>query len=106
MWIIPYALMGVAVYLVWQKRTKEECHCGSLQLFLLQLALSGLWAYLFFVLKEPLIALIEIVILVFVLLIVIRQFWTISRPAAYFLLPYAAWIAFAAWRNLNALSFH
>lgn len=106
MWIIPYALMGAAVYLVWQKRTKEECHCGSLQLFLLQLTLSGLWAYLFFILKEPLLALIEIVILLFVLLVVIWQFWNITKPAAYLLVPYAAWVAFAAWRNLSALSLH
>ena len=103
MWIIPYALMGVAVYLVWQKRTKEECHCGALQLFLLQLALNALWAYLFFVLKEPLLAFIEIVILLFVILIVIWQFWRISKAAAYLLFPYAAWGAFAAYSNFGNL---
>ena len=103
MWIISYALMGAAVCLVWQKRTKEECHCGALQLFLLQLALTALWAYLFFILKEPLLALIEIVILLLVLLVVIWQFWMITKPAAYLLLPYAAWIAFAAYRNFSAL---
>ena len=104
MWIIPYALMGVAVYLVWQKRTKEECHCRALQLFLFQLALTALWAYLFFVLKEPLLALIEIVILLPVLLAVIWQFWNISKPAAYLLFPYAVWISFVAYRNFSALS--
>ena len=106
MWIISYALTGVAVCLVWQKRTKEECHCGTLQLFLFQLALSALWAYLFFVLQEPLLAFIEIVILLLVLLIVIWQFWNISKPAAYLLLPYTAWVALAAYRNLSALSFN
>ena len=103
MWIIPYALTGAAVYLVWQKKTKEECHCGSLQLFLLQIALNGLWAYLFFVLKESLLAFIEIVILLLVLVIVIWQFWKISKPAAYLLVPYAVWVAFAAYRNFTAL---
>ena len=105
MWIIPYALMGAAVYLVWQKRTKEECHCAALQLFLLQLALNALWAYLFFVLQEPLLALIEIVILLLVLLVVIWQFWRITKPAAYLLALYAAWVAFAAYQNLSALSY-
>ena len=106
MWIIPYALMGAAVYLVWQKRTKEECHCGALQLFLLQLALSALWAYLFFVFQEPLLALIEIVILLVATSLVIWQFWNISKPASYLLLPYALWVAFAAWRNLSVLLSH
>lgn len=102
MWIISYVLMGAAVYLVWRKRTKEECHCTALQLFLLQMALNALWAYLFFVLKEPLLALIEIAILLLVLLVVIWQFWNISKPAAYLLLPYAMWVAFAAYLNFAA----
>ena len=106
MWIIPYALMGVAVYLVWQKRTKEECHCRALQLFLFQLALNALWAYLFFVLKEPLLALIEIVILLPVLLVVIWQFWNISKPAAYLLFPYTAWVAFTAYLNFATWRFN
>lgn len=99
MWIIFYVLMGVAVYLVWQKRTKEECHCTALQLFLFQLALNAIWAYLFFVLREPLLALIEIIILLLVIIIVIWKFWTISKPAAYLLISYASWVAFAAYRN-------
>lgn len=99
MWIIPYALMGAAAYLVWQKRTKEECHCGSLQLFLLQLALSGLWAYLFFVLQEPLLALIEIGVLLLVASAVIWQFWNISKPAAYLLFPHAVWVVSATYLN-------
>ena len=99
MWIILYALMGVGVYLVWQKRTKEECHCTALQLFFLQLALNALWAYLFFVLREPVLALFSMGALFLALLATMWQFWNISKPAAYLLLPYAVWIVFTAYLN-------
>ena len=99
MWIIPYALMGAAGYLVWQKRTKEQCHCTALQLFLLQLVLGALWAYLFFIAKEPLLAFIEMGILFLAFLAVIWKFWSITKPAAFLMFPYAAWVAFHALRN-------
>lgn len=98
-WITLYTLMGIALYLVWQKRTKEQCNCTALQLFFFQLALHALWTYLFFGLKEPLLALIEIVILFLAVSVVMWQFWKISKPAAYVLLPYAVWIVFAAYLN-------
>ena len=99
MWFGLYIPMGVAAYLVWQKRTKEQCHCTALQLFLFQLGLNALWLLLFFGLKEPLLALIEIGVLFLVILATLWQFWGISRWAAYLFLPYAAWVAFAAYLN-------
>ena len=99
-WLILYTCMGIAAWLVWQKKTKEECHCAALQLFLFQLALNTIWTFLFFGLREPLLALIEIVILLLVVSVVIWQFWKISKPASYLLVPYALWVAFAAYLNL------
>lgn len=98
-WILLYTFMGIAAYLVWQKKTKEQCHCAALQLFLFQLALNTIWTFLFFGLREPLLALIEIAILFFAILIVIWQFWKISKPATYLLFPYAAWVAYATYLN-------
>ena len=98
-WITLYTLMGVAAYIIWKKRTKENCNCVALQLFGFQLFLNAVWSYLFFGLKEPLLALFDIVFLFMLILLVIRQFYKISKPAAYLLVPYAAWVAFAAYLN-------
>ena len=100
-WITLYTLMGIALYLVWRKRTKEQCHCEALRLFFFQLALNVLWSYLFFGLKEPLIAFFGIGILFLAILATIWRFWSISRGAAYLLLPYAGWVAFAAYLNYS-----
>lgn len=98
-WLTLYTLMGVALYLVWRKRTKEECRCVALGLFFFQLGLNVLWPFLFFGLKEPLLALFGMGALFAAILATIWQFWGVSKSAAYLLLPYAAWVAFAAYLN-------
>jgi len=103
MWFALYTLMGITLYLVWQKRTKEQCHCAALQLFFFQLGLNTLWPYLFFGLREPLLALFEIGVLLCAIVVVIWQFWKIHKPAAYLLVPYAAWVAFVAYVNYATL---
>jgi translocator protein len=98
-WITLYTLMGISLYLVWRKSTKENCHCFALQLFLFQLSLNVVWSYLFFGLQEPLLALFGIVFLNVVVVLVMWRFWYIQKVAAYLLLPYAVWIAFAMYLN-------
>jgi len=100
-WAIVYTLMGIALYLVWRQRTEESCRCTALGLFVFQLALSTLWAYLLFGLKEPLLALVEIVILFFVALATLWQFWSISRLASYAEIPYILWLVFALYLNVQ-----
>ena len=103
-WVTLYTLMGISLYLVWRSRkaSEGECNvCESMSLFLLQLALNVLWTYLFFWLQEPLVAFIEIVLLLCVVLLTIWRFWYSSKVAAYLLIPYAVWIVFAAVLNFS-----
>lgn len=101
-WTMLYMLMGISLYLVWRSRKVKDgaCNvCEAMALFLLQLALNAVWSYVFFGLQRPFLAFLEIILLFLVLLLVIWRFWNISKPAAYLLIPYAAWVAFAAYLN-------
>ena len=72
----------------------------ALRLFAVQLACNGLWSLLFFRLRRPDWALWEVVPLwlsVLLLMVVLGR-W--SRPSAWLLAPYLAWVAFAAVLNL------
>jgi len=55
-WTILFLLMGVALYLVWQRKKISKW-------FWIQLLLNILWSVLFFGLKRPDLALVEIVVL-------------------------------------------
>jgi len=98
-WLLLYTMMGVSLYLVWQKRSKKKSHQFALTIFYVHLFLNALWSILFFGLKNPQAALYDIVLLWVLLLLTIILFYKISKPASYLLWPYLLWVSFAA--NLN-----
>jgi benzodiazapine receptor len=81
-----------------------------LPLFVAQLALIALWTFLFFGLQRPDFASVELVVFWLAILGVLILFWRIDRRAGALLIPYLAWVCFAAclnfvlWRmNLGAI---
>lgn len=100
-WALMYILMGIAAGIVWSKGFYHKWVQTALYHFGFQLLLNAGWSLLFFGLKEPLWALIDIVALFIVLLITIRWFKIVSDRAAYLLIPYAVWVLFAAVLNFE-----
>jgi tryptophan-rich sensory protein len=99
-WTVLYLLMGLAAWLVWRRR--DEARVGvPLLLFTAQLLLNGLWSVLFFGLRSPGAAAVEILVLWVAIGVTIRAFHRVSVPAAVLLAPYWAWVTFAAILNLT-----
>lgn len=96
-WTILYILMGVSLYLVWTSKKKSKF---ALKLFLAQLLLNTLWSIIFFGMRNPTLALVEVVILWVMILLTILEFRKISKCAAYLLFSYLAWVSFATILNL------
>ncbi|MBK0370582.1 TspO/MBR family protein [Flavobacterium agrisoli] len=95
-WTILYVLMGIAAGLIWNEwKENKEVVKKALVFFTLQLALNALWSYLFFGLHNPLLALLEIIILELMIYETYIQFKSIHKTAGYLLIPYLAWVAFA-----------
>ena len=101
-WSMLYAMMGVAAGLVWAKMdSNSEVVKKALLLFGIQLALNTLWSYLFFGLHNPLLALIEIILLWLMIYETYSQFTKIDKIAGYLLIPYLAWVGFASILNAS-----
>ena len=98
-WTTLYALMGIAVSIIYQK--KDRSRAAALIAFGVQLALNFLWTVLFFGLRTPFGAFIEIIILWVAILITIILFLRISRKAALLLVPYLLWVSFASLLNFK-----
>ncbi len=98
-WTLLYALMGISLYLVWEKREKIKTKI-PLVLFFFQLILNTIWSILFFGLKNPLLAFVEIILLWITLLFTIIKFYPVSKKAALLLVPYILWVSFASILNL------
>ncbi|TRO64392.1 TspO/MBR family protein [Christiangramia sabulilitoris] len=94
-WIFMYVLMGVAAGIVWSKGFYHKWVKTALIHFGFQLSLNGFWFLIFFALEQPLIALLDLIILFIVILFTIKWFRIVSSTAAYMLIPYAVWVLFA-----------
>ncbi len=100
-WSLLYGMMGIAMGLIAsQKIKKKHVKKQAYQIFLVQLALNCLWSIIFFGLKNPPLALAEILLLWASIFITIKTFQPLNRWAAYLLIPYLAWVSFATLLNL------
>lgn len=101
-WTMLFVFMGIAGGLVWsQIDVKKEQVTKALIFFAIQLFLNVLWSMLFFGLKNPMLALIEIVLLWLIIYETFVQFTRINKIAGYLFIPYLIWVGFAAFLNLN-----
>lgn len=99
-WTILYIMMGTAAGIVWSKiEENRPLVRRALIFFGIKLALNGLWSILFFGLRNPLLALIEIVILWLMIYETMNQFRKIDKTAGYLFIPYLAWVSFATILN-------
>lgn len=101
-WTILYIMMGVAGGIVWTKvETDENNVKKAFKFFMIQLGLNALWSFLFFYLHNPLLALIEIVILQLFIFETYTQFKKINKIAGNLFIPYLAWVSFAMILNFS-----
>lgn len=100
-WTVMYILMGIAAGIVWSKGFYHKWVKTALYHFGFQLFLNAFWSLLFFGLKEPFWALLDIIALFVVLLFTYRWFKIVNNLAAYLLIPYIIWVAFAALLNFE-----
>ena len=98
-WISLFVLMGISAYLVWEKGIGKKNVKYALSIFALQLVLNVLWSALFFGLRAPFYAFVEIIVLWLAILATIIAFFRISKAAGALLIPYLLWVSFAAVLN-------
>ena len=101
-WTVLYIFMAVAAGLVWDKiKEQNETVKTALGFFLIQLTLNAIWSYLFFGLKNPMLALIEIALLLLMIYETYVKFVKINKIAGYLLVPYLIWVSYAAVLNAS-----
>jgi translocator protein len=98
-WTALFLLMGVSLYLLWEEQALTEGRGFAISIFIFQLALNILWSFLFFGLRSPLSALIEIIALWIMILFTIEALSKISKLSAWLLFPYILWVTFAGALN-------
>lgn len=97
-WMVLYALMGVAAWLVW-RAAGFRAGRAALTLFLVQLAVNALWSWLFFAWQFGALAFANIVLLWLLIVVTLVSFWRVRPLAGALLIPYLLWVSIAAALN-------
>ena len=97
-WALLYLLMAVAAWRVYLTEPSSARDAG-LVLYLIHLLFNAVWSWLFFGRRRMVAALVDILLLWMLLSLVILLFWQVSALAAWLLVPYWCWVAFAALLN-------
>ena len=97
-WSVLFLLMGVAAWLVWRDHGFRGAG-AALKLYLAQLLANALWSWLFFAWRQGAFAFAEVIVLWLLIAATIFSFWRLNRLAALLLVPYLAWVSFAAALN-------
>ncbi len=99
-WVILYALMGIAAVRVMLTEDTPQRDL-AINLYIAQLIVNFFWPLFFFNLMAYGFSAVWLLILWVLVLLTILQFRKIDRVAAWLLLPYLAWLTFAAYLNIG-----
>lgn len=106
-WTVLYVLMGVASYLVLSSCDKSSISNDrslinwALWLYVAQLLLNWTWTPVFFGAHRPDIAFTIIIAMWAIIVTCAVLFWKIVPLAGALMIPYVAWVSFAAALNLQ-----
>jgi len=98
-WTVLYIMMGIAFYLVWRKKETGRDIFWSVWIFFVQLFFNILWSLLFFGMENPMLALWGVGMLWITIFLNVIAFARVEKKSAWLMLPYLAWVSFAAYLN-------
>ncbi|HTY92123.1 MAG TPA: TspO/MBR family protein [Methanocella sp.] len=98
-WTILYILMAVALFLIW-RLPESKARNQAMALFAGQLITNVLWSVGFFGLHNILLGVALILVLLALIVLTTYEFYKLSKPAAYAMVPYILWVCFATCLNV------
>ena len=100
-WTVLYLLMGAASRRVHRLGTQEIRN--ALMLYYVQLAVHFVWPLLYFRAQEYAVAFWWLLLLLALVLAALSAFSRLDKAAGRLLMPYAAWLLFAAYLNYSMM---
>ena len=90
-WTILYILMSVAAWFNWQKNFNNK----YLNIYFIHLFFNAIWSIIFFGLHLIMLALLDLIIIVFFIIFLMKIYFKESKISFYLFLPYLLWSSYA-----------
>jgi tryptophan-rich sensory protein len=100
-WTALYLLMGISVFLVWQKGLATNGALSAFILFWIQLVVNAIWSIVFFGKKSKGGGVITIIVLWLLILVTMITSFRVSDWAGALLIPYIMWVSIASYLNIG-----
>lgn len=97
-WTILYILMGLSYGIL---KSNSLLNDKITVIYYLQLFVNALWSIFFFVFKWRLFSFFWILLLIILVFLMIKEFYSKSKISALLQIPYLLWIIFASFLNLS-----
>ncbi len=98
-WTTIFILIAISGYLAWRDAPGQGDRTLVIVAFAVNLVLNAAWSVLFFTMKRPDLALIEVVVFWLSIVALITVAAQYSTLAAWLLVPYLVWVTFASVLN-------
>lgn len=100
-WTTLYIIIGIAAYLIWQKRHTIKQFPRTIAIYFIQLILNLMWSFIFFYTHQIGVALFEIIFLLLIIIVNAVLFYKIDKIAGLLFIPYFLWVSFATVLTYN-----
>ncbi|MDD4995606.1 MAG: tryptophan-rich sensory protein [Patescibacteria group bacterium] len=100
-WTVIYILSTISLLIAWNKFPHDAGFRMIAVLFIINGFLNAFWCVLWFAWHLMGLAILEMIFLEATVIAIMIMEWPRSRAAAWLMLPYAGWVAFATFLAIN-----
>ena len=95
-WTILYVFMSVAAWSVWIKTNDTKI----LKIYYLHLFFNSIWSVIFFGFHSIGVALIDLIIIIFFIILLMKIYFNTNKLSFYLMIPYFFWSSYALLLNI------
>lgn len=100
-WTVLFTLMGISAAMIYNSSASQKQKENTLLTYAINLAVNFFWSLIFFNLRAFLFAFLWLLLLLYLIIKTILQYYKINKLAAYLQIPYAVWVTFAGYLTLG-----
>ena len=99
-WTTLYLMMTFAIWFFWHSKNRDF---KTVYIYLIHIFFNTTWSVVFFGFHNISLALINLMILIFLIIILILRFKSVNNVSSYLMIPYLLWTSYALFLNINLL---
>lgn len=102
-WNLLFLLIALSIWIVWMKSNNKLERRKIVYFYGLNLIANILWSLFYFKMHNPLLAFIDLIVILITIILTIRTGYYIDKRGAWLLYPYLIWIIYAGLLNFLSI---